>query len=100
MVGQVSQLWKIVQAHIDAQPYPPSERQIAMRLGVSPTTLANWRTSRIELPKPENLMALADLTGVSYDKVLQAALDDSGYAGQIAARRGVPDGKRGRRQRD
>lgn len=74
----MGQLWKIVQAHIDASPYPPSERQVAMKLGISPTALSNWRAPK-RLPDVENLRALARLTGVPYSEVLEAALTDTGY---------------------
>lgn len=71
-------LWDIVQAHIDSSPYPPSYRQVARRLGITPTTLTNWRDPEA-LPRQANLRALATLTGVPYDDVLRAALTDTGY---------------------
>lgn len=71
-------LWDLLQRHIDAAPYPPSERQVAARLGVSPTTLGNWRELK-RLPSRENLEAIADLVGVRYSVVLEAALRDTGY---------------------
>jgi len=74
----MGQLWKIVQTHIDSAPYPPSLRQVAGRLGVTATTLGNWRNPS-DLPRRENLLALAELTGTPYDDVLRAALSDTGY---------------------
>lgn len=74
----MGRLWDIVQRHIDASPYPPSERQVAAKLGVSPTTLANWREPK-KLPSRENLEAIAALAGVRYSVVLDAALYDTGY---------------------
>lgn len=74
----MGKLWELLQRHIDAAPYPPSERQVAGRLGVSPTTLANWREPK-KLPSRENLQAIADLVGVRYSVVLDAALYDTGY---------------------
>jgi len=74
----MGQLWDIVQTHIDSAPYPPSLRQVAARLGVTATTLGNWRNPS-DLPRRENLRALADLTGTPYDEVLRAALSDTGY---------------------
>ncbi|MFB7890275.1 hypothetical protein ACFCZ3_19715 [Cellulosimicrobium cellulans] len=71
-------LWALVQEHRDAQPYPPSDRAIAARLGISPTALANWRGPS-RLPERRNLEALARLVGVPYRKVLSAALVDAGY---------------------
>lgn len=74
----MGRLWDIVQKHIDSAPYPPSERQVAAKLGVSPTTLANWREPK-KLPSRENLEAIAELAGVRYSVVLDAALYDTGY---------------------
>lgn len=74
----MGKLWELLQRHIDAAPYPPSERQVAARLNVSPTTLANWREPK-KLPSRENLQAIADLVGVRYSVVLDAALYDTGY---------------------
>ena len=42
-VDEMGQLFDIIQEHMDAQPYGVSQRKIAERLGVSPTTLKNWR---------------------------------------------------------
>jgi transcriptional regulator with XRE-family HTH domain len=74
----MGQLWDIVQTHINSAPYPPSLRQVAARLGVTATTLGNWRDPS-DLPRRENLRALAELTEIPYDEVLRAALSDTGY---------------------
>jgi transcriptional regulator with XRE-family HTH domain len=71
-------LWDLIQRHIDNAPYPPSERQVARRLEVSPNTLAHWRDLK-RLPSRGNLQAIADLVGVRYSVVLEAALHDTGY---------------------
>ena len=72
-------LWTIVETYRDSQSYPPSVRAIAKRLGISNMTLVNWRDRLTHLPRPENLHALAELTGVPYRDVLDAALRDAGY---------------------
>lgn len=74
----MGKLWDILQHHIDSQQYGVSERTVAGRLGVSPTTLGNWRDLK-RLPSRENLQAIADLAGVRYSVVLEAALYDTGY---------------------
>lgn len=71
-------LWDLIQGHIDRQPYPPSERQVAAKLGVAPNALRYWRDPK-KLPSRENLQAIADLVGVRYAVVLDAALMDTGY---------------------
>lgn len=72
-------LWAILQAHIDAQAYPPSRRQLALRLGVAPQTLNNWYNGLNAMPSREHLRAVADLTGEPWRVVLLAALVDAGY---------------------
>jgi transcriptional regulator with XRE-family HTH domain len=74
----MGKLWELLQRHIDTAPYPPTERAVARKLNVSPTTLANWRDPK-KLPSRENLQAIADLVGVRYSVVLDAALYDTGY---------------------
>lgn len=71
-------LWDIIQAYIDRSPYPPSNRRIAEELGVSPQTLSNWRNPR-DLPSRSNLEKIAQLTSVPYNRILDAALHDTGY---------------------
>jgi transcriptional regulator with XRE-family HTH domain len=71
-------LWDLIQRHIDNAPYPPSERQIAAKLGVTPNTLKIWRDLK-RLPSRENLEAIANLVGVRYAVALDAALRDTGY---------------------
>lgn len=71
-------LWDLIQQHIDKQPYPPSERQVAAKLGVAPNALKYWREPK-KLPSRENLQAIANLVGVRYSVVLDAALRDTGY---------------------
>ena len=36
--------YDLIQEHIDAQQYPPSDRQVAHQMGVTQTTLSNWRS--------------------------------------------------------
>lgn len=74
----MGKLYDIIQAHIDAQPYRVSERQIAVALGVTPTTMANWREPK-RLIARDNLEAIARLTGVPYLRVLDALLQDIHY---------------------
>lgn len=71
-------LWDLIDGYRDRQEWPPSYRQIAGKIGVSPTALMNWRTIS-RLPESEHLRALSDLIGVPYSRVLDAALGDAGY---------------------
>lgn len=74
----MGRLYDIIQAHIDAQKYPPSIRQLALELGVSPTTVANWRSIK-KLPGAEHLEAIARVTGTPVRDVFYAAGVDAGY---------------------
>lgn len=74
----VGKFFDLIQRHIDEQPYPPSERQIAKRLGVTQTTLTNWRTPKGLIEK-RHIVEVAELAGVRYERALDALLDDIGY---------------------
>lgn len=74
----MGRLYDIIQNHMDSQTYGASQRQVASKIGVSPTTLKNWRTPK-ELIDKRHLVAISDLTGVPYVRVLDALLDDIGY---------------------
>lgn len=74
----MGRLFDLIQEHMDAQPYGVSERQIAQRLGVSPTTLKNWRHP-VKLIDKDHVLAISELTGVPYLRVLDALLEDIGY---------------------
>lgn len=74
----MGRLYDLIQKHIDDQPYGVSERRVAEQLDVSPTTLSNWRTPKKLIAK-NHLVAIARLTGVPYQRVLDALLDDIHY---------------------
>jgi transcriptional regulator with XRE-family HTH domain len=74
----MGRLYDIIQNYIDHQKYPPSVRQLAVDLGVSPTTVRNWRNPK-DLPKAKHLEAVARVTGVPLDDVFDAAAFDAGY---------------------
>lgn len=74
----MGKFYDLIQAHIDAQPYHVPDRQVAGKLGVTQTTLSNWRTPKRLIDK-QHLLAVARLTGVPYLRVLDALLEDIGY---------------------
>lgn len=83
----MGRLYDIIQGHIDAQPYGTSVRKVAEAIGVSPTTVSNWRNLK-ELPSKENLESIARVTGASYDDVFYAAGVDTGYIIEATQDRG------------
>lgn len=96
MAEPTGELWAVIQEWIDAQPYPPSQRKLATRIGVGHSTVTDWKYRRT-LPAPEDLRALAIEIRVPYERVLDAALRDHGYRERVldAANR-----DRGRRDRE
>lgn len=74
----MGRFYDLIQQHIDEQTYPPSDRELARKLNVTPSTLANWRNPR-KLIERGHIEAVADLAGVSYTRALDALLDDIGY---------------------
>lgn len=87
----MGKLFDLVDAYRERfAPHPPSYSRIAEQVGVSRQTLLNWRTPK-ELLDKEYLIALAEVTGVPYQRVLDALLDDIGYLRQdqavVSARR-------------
>ncbi len=71
-------LYDLIQEHMDAQPYPVPARQVAKALGVTQTTLTNWRQPK-KLIEREHLASIARVTGNPYNRVLDALLRDIGY---------------------
>lgn len=82
MVGSypVGAFWDLIDEHLGRMEFPPSKRRLAERLNVAPQTITNWQAGLNELPKRENLEAVASFVGRSYGEVLNAALSDTGYA--------------------
>ena len=74
----MGRLYDLIQEHIDAQQYPPSEAQVARQLGVTQTTLSNWREPKRLIAK-KHLLAIARVTRNPYNRVLDALLDDIDY---------------------
>lgn len=75
---QTGQLWRLVQEWMDSIPYPPSQAKLAGRVGVSRSTMSDWKYRR-GFPSPGNLKTLANEIGVPYELVLDAVLQDRGY---------------------
>jgi transcriptional regulator with XRE-family HTH domain len=75
---QPGTLWALVQEWMDSIPYPPSQRKLAARLGVSPSAVSDWKYGE-GFPDPDSLHRLAAEIGVPYERVLDAVLKDRGY---------------------
>lgn len=77
---ELGAFWELIDEHLGRMEFPPSKRRLALRLDVSPQTITNWQHGLTELPKRENIEAVASFLGKSYGEVLQAALSDTGYS--------------------
>lgn len=75
----MGRLFDIVQRHIDAQPYGASYAQVANAVGVSRTTITNWREPK-DLISRVHMERLAAVVGTTYAEVLRANLYDIGYS--------------------
>ena len=84
---ETPRLWAIVEAHMER--YGPTEAVVARKLGMSSSGLARWKGARTDrgrrpaLPRPANLQALSELTGVPYAEVIAAAqewAEETGWA--------------------
>ena len=71
----MGRLYDLIQEHIDAQRYPPTESQLAKELKVTQTTLSNWRNPK-GLIKKEHLESIARVTRNPYRVVRDAWLED------------------------
>lgn len=74
----MGKFYDLIQQHMDDQPYPVTERQVARRLGVTQTTLSNWREPKRLIAK-EHIIAVSRLAGVRYERARDALLEDIGY---------------------
>lgn len=69
---------QLIQAHLDK--YGVTRAEFARRAGTTPQTVQNWKSRPGTLPKPEHLRGVADVIGVPFETVLNAALRDAGYS--------------------
>lgn len=75
----MGKLFDIVEAYRQRYaPHQPTYSRVAEQVGVSRQTLLNWRNPTKLIDK-DHLLALADLSGVPYHRVLDALLEDIGY---------------------
>ena len=73
----MTELMRLIQAHLDR--YGVSRAEFARRAGTTPQTVNNWRHELKSLPDATHLRGVAEVTGLPYLIVLDAALVDAGY---------------------
>lgn len=74
----MGRLYQLIQDHMDKQPYEVRPADVARKLGVSKQTVSNWQEPT-SLIRRDHLIAISNLTGVPYLRVLDALLEDIGY---------------------
>lgn len=73
----MGRVWELIDAHRNSGPFkPPSLRDIAKAIGVSPSTPGNWRDSK-SLPERRYVPAIAKFINKSEDVVYAAWLADA-----------------------
>src|SRR5688500_7614946 len=76
-IQPMGELGELIEQWRSKQPYRPSDRKMAERLGVSPSTIGDW--IRGTVPGPEKLAALAAEMHYPYRRLLDAVMVDLGY---------------------
>lgn len=71
--------WNIVQAWVDSQPLDTTDAALSRALGVAQSNFDIWKNPK-KLPSHEAMGAIAELTGRPYREVLDAFIEDIGYA--------------------
>lgn len=71
----MGKFFDLIERHATAQGFQVSDRQLARRYDVSPSTIKNWRNPKGLIDK-EHLLAVSQVTGVPYHRVLDALLED------------------------
>lgn len=72
--------WDLIQSYMDdpRHRYRPKAADIARECDLSPQLLSKWK-KRPTLPEPEQLVRLWRGTGITYPRLLEAALAGKGY---------------------
>lgn len=74
----MGELGRLVELYRDGLDPRPSDAWIGRKVDVGRSAVGPWLRGE-SMPKPEALRKLASLMGVSYRRVLDAALLDAGY---------------------
>jgi transcriptional regulator with XRE-family HTH domain len=82
MADHPGHLWAVIQEWLDTFKYrPPSQNELAPKLGVSPSSLSDYKYART-MPPPEFVLRLSVEIQTPYERVLDAVLHDHGYRGK------------------
>lgn len=82
-MAQVSEVWRVVQAWLDTQRFPPNQSKIAEHLGVQRSAVSDWKSGKTR-PTPEHVRAMARMmeSGLGpdvHDLLVRAIIRDMGY---------------------
>ena len=73
----MSEVGRLIDQWADGFEFRPNMSDVARRVGVSRAAVSRWYMG--SAPTPENLRALASLTGIPYSRFADAVLVDLGY---------------------
>lgn len=74
----LSNVWGLIQDWLDVQEWDISQSALARKLGVSPSLVSDWKYGHRH-PKPDQLARIAEITGESPRRLLEALNRDLGY---------------------
>lgn len=81
-----SAVGRLIDQWADTHEFRPNMSDVARRVGVSRAAVSRWYMG--SAPTPENLRALASLTGIPYSRFADAVLTDLGYLPRESEGRG------------
>lgn len=93
---RVGKLWDLVEEWRADMQFPPSPRQIALAIGVVPSTFSGWRDGLSELPKRHNLWELHVLTNIPFEQLMEAAIEDAGLFDRDTAKKAAEVHRKGK----
>jgi transcriptional regulator with XRE-family HTH domain len=82
-MAEVTNLWRVVQAWMSQQVFPPNQSALAKSIGVERSAVSDWKTGKTK-PNPTHLRDLARLMSPTlgphtHDILLVALMLDMGY---------------------
>lgn len=84
----MSEVGRLIDQWADGFEFRPNMSDVARRIGVSRAAVSRWYMG--SAPTPENLRALASLTGIPYSRFADAVLSDLGYLAKESDRDAAP----------
>lgn len=75
---ETTRLWALIDNWLNTQMFPPSQNQLAQKIGVARNAVSKWKYGQAR-PTPQNLHKLADITNIPFITLRTALVEDLGY---------------------